>query len=82
MSNLFCSCYTTANYPQRYQPQHSPSVLAYATFNVVEANESGWYSGSAAASHMTPNKGSLLVKIPYHGSYRVRVGNGTLLTIQ
>ena len=57
-------------------------LLAYATFNYVNADEQIWYPDSAAASHMTPDDSKLLIKSVYSGTSLVKVGNETLLPIK
>ena len=57
-------------------------LLAYATFDSIDASEQIWYLDSAASSHITPDDGKLLIKTPYSSSSLVKVGNRTLLPIK
>lgn len=60
--------------PSRYAPQSTPALVAMPT---GETNESLWYPGSGASSHMTNNEGILSSKSTYNGPMHVTLANGT-----
>nr|XP_009779206.1 PREDICTED: uncharacterized protein LOC104228441 [Nicotiana sylvestris] len=54
----------------------SPPTHSYAM-----PSDAHWYVDTGASSHMTPNPGNVSSVLPYNGTDRVVVGNGTQLPI-